>query len=699
MSMFFTFLGGLGLLLFGMAQMSEGLRKAAGKKARRILELLTSNVATSVGVGALVTCIIQSSSATTVMVVGFVNAGLMGLKQAIGTIMGANIGTTITAWLIAMFAFLKEAKISKYGLPMVGIGFIAHAANRPRGSRHWGQVLLGLGLIILGLGHMTGGFKPLTQQKGDSKLIVREVVDWPRLCHRLNVERVEAAENPSKRVWEALPKDAQSALQEASLGGAIDKRTKTKIVDGLNQCLARRDLYDAAAFKVAMVDLADDAKELVRRSPEALADEEVVRLNRRLLEASFPEIAVSRGMIQKVFARFAEIPLLGFLVGALVTAIIQSSSATIGIIQILAASGVVSLEAALPLVLGTNVGTCITAYIASIGTNANARRAARAHLLFNMFGVVYLFVLGLLAWLVKAAVPGDLTLGNIAVHIAVAHTTVNVLSTLIFMPFIGHLESWVVRWVPGDGDEMMGKPQFLEKHLLDAPVLALDCAKKEILRMMEIASDALADAMAGLMEGKTKAIKRVARREDAIDQLQSEITDYLVEISSHGVDLSEASEFPTLIHVVNDIERIGDHAINIAELAQTCHEGKLAFSKAGARDIRKLKKQVDAMMAESIMALQNNDAELARTAYLHEEAISAMEVDCRKSHASRLTKKKCNATVGLIFLDVVANLEKVGDHLANVNQAVMGAFHWGEKVEPEDVAEPAVADADDDGAS
>ena len=544
--MFLTFIGGLGLLLFGMAQMSDGLRKAAGKKARRVLELITNNVPMAVGVGALVTCLIQSSSATTVMVVGFVNAGLLRLRQAIGTIMGANIGTTITAWLIAAFAFLKGAKISKFGLPMVGFGFIVQAAVRRRSVRYWGQVLLGLGLVVLGLGHMKGGFAPL--------------------C----------------------------------------------------------------------------ASESVRG----------------------------------VFAYF-ENPLLGFLAGAIITAVVQSSSATIGIVQILAASGVIGLEAALPIVLGDNVGTTITANFASIGTSTNARRAARAHLIFNLFGIVYLPFLGPIQRLLEAAVPGGL--GAVAVRIAVAHTSFNVLSTLIFMPFVDALHRAVVRLVPGDDEEMMGAPQFLEKRLLDTPLLALDSAKKEILRMMEIASDAVADAMTGLLGHKAKRIKRVAQREDAIDQLQSEITDYLVEISSRDLDLAEASEFPVLIHVVNDIERIGDHAVNIAELAQTYKDEKLSFSKLAVRDIRKLNDEVTAMMAESIQAVEASDQTTAKAALRREDWINAFEVDCRKSHAARLAKKKCRVAPGLVFLDVVANLEKIGDHLANINQAVLGAFQWGEK--------------------
>ncbi len=569
MSMFLTFLGGLGLLLFGMSQMSEGLRKAAGKKARQVLEMLTGNVFKSVGVGALVTCIIQSSSATTVMVVGFVNAGLLRLRQAIGTIMGANIGTTITAWLISLFAALKHAKISRYGLPMVGIGFIAHALAR-RNGRNWGQALLGLGLIILGLGFMKDAFGPLCES----------------------------------------------------------------------------------------------------------------------------------GHVSKLFTFFGQSPFWGFLAGALMTAVLQSSSATIGIAQLLAATGVLSLDAALPIVIGDNVGTTITANLAAIGANTNARRAAIAHFLFNVFGYIYLpfIAIGLFQSALEAVVPGELGRDNIAVHIAAAHTAVNVLSTLIFMPLAGRLERLVVYLVPSDGDEMIGQPQFLEKHLLDTPVLALDSAKKEILRMMEIASNSVANAMAALTDDKGKAkargkaIKRVDRREEAIDQLQGDITNYLVEISSRDIDLAEANEFPVLIHVVNDIERIGDHAVNLAELAQTYMEERLSFSKAAARDIKKLKDEVDAMMAETVRALEDNDREAAAEALKREMAINDIEIDCRKGHAVRLARKKCEVQAGLVFLDVITNMEKIGDHLANIDQAVMGAFQWGRKFRLRDEDEPGASE-------
>ena len=553
-------LGGLALFLFGMGQMSDGLRRAAGKGLRRVIELLTKTVPMSVGVGALVTCIIQSSSATTVMVVGFVNAGLLRLRQAIGTIMGANIGTTITAWMIALVACVRY-DIKDWALPMVAVGMLAHAAGRERGARSWGQALFGLGFILLGLGFMEDAFRPLHTHEG----------------------------------------------------------------------------------------------------------------------------------VKALFAHFGQNAFLGFCVGALVTAIVQSSSVTIGMIQLLAAGAVIGLDAAIPLMLGTHVGTCVTANLAAIGTSTNAKRTARAHLLFNLFGIAYLLFLDPFMRVVIAVVPGGLILpavgpdggvitpGNIAVHIAVAHTLSAGLSALALMPFVPVLEALVVRWVPGDDDEMMGTPEFLEKHLLNTPLLALDSAKKEILRMMRIASEATDAAMASFFDGKRKVRKRVAQREDAIDQLQGEITDYLVEIARRDLEHIEASEFPSLIHVVNDIERIGDHAVNIAELADTYRKERLAFSKAAVRDLRRISDEVLAMTRESINAVEGNDMKIAKNALKREVRINTYEVDCRKSHVARLAKTRCEVAPGLIFLDVVANLEKIGDHLTNINQAVLGAFRWGEK--------------------
>ena len=553
-------IGGLALFLFGMGQMSDGLRRAAGKKLRRVIELLTKTVPMSVGVGALVTCIIQSSSATTVMVVGFVNAGLLRLREAIGTIMGANIGTTITAWLIALVACARY-DVKDLALPMVGVGLLAHATGRERGMRSWGQALFGLGFILLGLGFMEEAFKPLHSHEG----------------------------------------------------------------------------------------------------------------------------------VKAAFAYFGQNVFLGFCTGAAVTAIVQSSSVTIGMIQLLAAGAVIDLHAAIPLMLGTHVGTCVTANLAAIGTSTNAKRAARAHLLFNLFGIVYLPFLVPFERLVAAIVPGGLipptigpeggvtSPGNVAVLVAVAHTLSAGLCALALMPFVRGIERAVVRLVPGDDDEMMGTPEFLEKHLLNTPLLALDSAKQEILRMMRIAAKATAAATAGFFDGKRKVMKRVAQREDAIDQLQGEITDYLVEIARRDLEHVEASEFPTLIHVVNDVERIGDHAMNIAELADTYRKGKLVFSKAAFRDLRKMNDEVSAMMDESIKAVEENDMKVAKNALKREERINTYEVDCRKSHAARLARKRCEVAPGIIFLDVVTNLEKIGDHLTNINQAVLGAFQWGEK--------------------
>lgn len=562
----FPLIGGLAFFIFGMGQMSDGLRRAAGKKLRQVIELLTKTVPMSVAVGAFVTCIIQSSSATTVMVVGFVNAGLLRLRQAIGAIIGANVGTTITAWLVALFTFLTKFKIKDYGLPMVGVGFLAHAVGRARGLRAWGLVLFGLGFILVGLGFMEDAFIPLHDHEG----------------------------------------------------------------------------------------------------------------------------------IKGLFASFGQCAPLGFLAGMLVTAVVQSSSVTIGMIQLLAATGVIKLEAAIPLMLGTHVGTCITAYIASIGTSINAKRAARAHFLFNLSHILYLPFVVPFTRLVVAIVPGDLvcpvvgpegqilSAGNVALHIAVAHTLTAGLGAFVWMFFVGYLETAAVWMVKGEEDEMMGAPQFLEKHLLHTPVLALDSAKMEILRMMRIADEALTDAVAGFFDGKRKSMKRVTRLEDAIDQLQGEITDYLVEISRRDLELVEASEFPTLIHVVNDIERIGDHAVNIAQLADDYRKEKLSFSKGALRDLRKLSDEVSAMMAESVIALEGNDTTVAKNCLRREERINEYEMDCRKAHARRLTKRRCHGAAGLLFLDAVTNLEKVGDHLTNVNQAVLGAFHWGTKVRLED---------------
>lgn len=534
----FGIVGGLGLFLFGMKLLSEAFQKLAGTKLRQILKFLTDKALVGVLTGAIVTGIIQSSSATTVMVVGFVNAGLLALKQAIGVIMGANIGTTITAQIIAF-------KIDQYALPAIGLGFALFILAKRRTWKFWGQALLGFGLLFLGLFIMKQVLGPLK-------------------------------DNPLTR---------------------------------------------------------------------------------------------------ETLVNFSANPLLGILAGAIVTAIIQSSSATIGLIMAMAFNGLLTFPACVGLILGADIGTTITAQVASIGTNLTARRAAWAHTLFNVLGVAYMLVFVYNGWFVRfieLVTPGN----NILRLIANAHVSFKLVNAVIFLPFIGLLEKICYWVVPGEIEEVPAEPKFLEKHLLDTPPVALDQATKELVRMTRLAQDALSCAMKGFFEGNVRLLSRVSRQEEAVDNLQKEITQYLVEISQRSLMPKESEKLPVLLHSVNDVERIGDHAENLQELAERAVEEKLPFTDQAIKELHLVYNEVDAMMNDVKAALQNDTERHATSALKREETINRLQFELRQNHIQRLNEGKCYVLSGIIFLDFINNLEKIGDHLTNVAQAVMGSFQW-----------------------
>jgi phosphate:Na+ symporter len=547
----FHCIGGLGLFLFGMRTMSEGLKRVAGDGMRGLLRMLTRNVLIAVLVGAGVTCLIQSSSATTVMVVGFVNAGLMSLTQAIGVVMGANIGTTFTAWLVSGIGLLK---ITNYALPAIGVGFLLNMVGK-RQWKHWGSVILGFGLLFFGLSLMKDAFKGLP--------------NW------IDVERL------------------------AQISGS--------------------PLY----------------------------------------------------------------PLVAVLVGTVVTMVIQSSSATIAIVQMLAFNGVLTFPQALPLLLGDNIGTTITAQIASVGTNVNAKRAARVHLMFNLFGVCILMPLvwtGHYGRLVEFLIPGEVTQSTIMLHIAVSHSIFNVANTMIFMPLVGVLGAVATRLVPGEVGVVQAEPQYLEEHLLDSPPIALEQARREVVRMIELAASAVRNASDAFFANDTAALELVRQKEDAIDNLQNKITQYLIGISRRDLAPGESNELPVLLHSVNDIERIGDHAVNLLEAAERKIEGKLPFSGAALEELAMMRDEVQRMFGTVIRALAERDQNAARAAFASEHKLNAMQREFRQSHLSRLSAGQCDFYSGLTFVDCLYYYEKIGDHLTNAAQAVLGDFQWGEKV-------------------
>lgn len=557
--MVFYTVGGLGLFLFGMRLMSEGLRAAAGRKLRRILESITKKPLVAFFVGAGITALLQSSSATTVMVVGFVNAGLLTLKQAICVIIGTNVGTTATAWLVSISG-LAAFKITAYALPAVGLGFLFHLAGKRRPTKNFGQILLGFGILFVGIGFMKDAFSPL--------------------------------------------------------------RESTRV--------------------------------------------------------------------QELFVSLGTEPVLAILAGAVVTMLLQSSSAAIAIVQLLAIGGAfgshwqTALNVAIPFVLGCNIGTTITAQIAAVQTNLNARRTAWAHTIFNVLGCVIAYPFVRLGWfgaLVQMVSPWELGPATIAPSIAIAHTIFNGANSGIFLPMAGLLARIVARFVPERPSDATVRPVVLELHLLETPEIALEQARREIIRMAEGAKTAVEHAIEGLMEDNTAKLEKAMVTEDIIDEFQLEITSYLVALSQEQLSEEVSHRLPVLLHTVNDLERVGDHAVNIVEIAGRKIEQKLTFSNQALAEAEKLKQAANQMSDKIITALQNSDMEAAKSALVNEDALNKMQVECRRSHVQRMSDGLCSAEAGLIFVDLVDNVEKIGDHLTNIAQAVIGGLQWA-GVEP-----------------
>lgn len=544
--MIFFLIGGLGFFFFGMKTMSEGLKKITGERLKTILHMVTKVPIMGILIGALVTCFIQSSSATSVMVVGFVNAGLLALKQAISVMIGANIGTTFTAWLVSAMSVFK---ITNYALPFVGIGFAMNSFGRTKNAKLWGQIMMGFGILFIGLGFMKDAFVPL------------------------------------------------------------------------------------------------------KDSPH----------------------------IKEAFATFSNNPLLGILAGIVFTVLLQSSSATIAIVQVLAFSGIISFPAAIPLLIGDNIGTTITAQLAAMGTNTNARRAAMSHTIFNVVGAFYMLFFiytGLFVKFVDFIIPGTMTLKNVMFYIAVSHSLFNVINAIVFLPFIGILERICIWVVPKKKGAIEKGPQFLEKHLLDTPPIALEQARKETARMLYVANKSVSTAVKSFLENDLNMSKQILELEATVDNLQTEITQYLVEIAQRSLTQEESEELPVLIHSVNDVERIGDHSENIIELAERKIEKKLPFTDEAIKELTLMWNELHNMMIETKSALKNKDSKKADNVLVREERINRFQADLKKSHTNRLSQGNCDVKSGIIFLDFVDNLEKIGDHLSNIAQGIIGEMRW-----------------------
>lgn len=550
----FGLVGGLGLFLFGMKIMSEGLQKIAGDRMRKILAALTNNRYMAAFIGLAVTAIIQSSSATTVMVVGFVNAGLMSLIQAIGVVLGANVGTTVTAQLIAF-------KITKFALPAIGIGVGLKMFSKRKDLVYIGEIILGFGILFYGLSVMKEAFDP------------------------------------------------------------------------------------------------------VKTSSE----------------------------FRHIFTLVGDNHLLAVAVGALLTVIVQSSSATIGITLALATSGLVSFEGSMALILGENIGTTITANLAAIGTNIAARRTAFSHFLFNFLGVAYMLIffpyfIQFISWLT----PGDadfvvttqqqatslgVSIGDkpyIARHIANTHTLFNILNVIIFLPIIGLLAKLSTRIIQGEDTEIEYSLKYIDSRVLNTPPLALSQARLEANRMAILCVECLDDTLKFIQTKDTKLLDGLNKKEDLIDLLQRQILDFLVAISQRPISQEVSKEISSLMHMVNDLEKVGDYCENLWGLGERKIDEKIKFSDMANAEFEDLAGKTRDFLAFIQSALERQDVSIQEKAQFMENQINALEESLRLNHISRLNTGECSVTPGLIFIDMLHNCEKIGDHTHSVTRALLG---------------------------
>ena len=542
-----TMVGGLALFLYGMHLLSEGLEKLSGGRLERVLENLTNNRIKAVLLGAGVTAVIQSSSATTVMVVGFVNSGIMKLSQAIGIIMGANVGTTITSWLLSLTGIesdnflLQLVKPTSFSPVLAVIGVIFILKNGKK--RDLGSILVGFAILMTGMDTMSSAMKPLSQ------------VPW----------------------------------------------------------------------------------------------------------------------FTGLFTMFTN-PLLGLLVGALLTAVIQSSSASVGILQALCATGSISYAAAVPIILGQNIGTCVTAMMSGVGASKNARRASIVHLLFNVIGTaIFLTVF----YVLHAFIDFEF-MQNAAdsTGIAMVHTGFNVAATLILFPFADYLEKLSFILIrPDEEEERQARENELfakmDERFLGTPSFALEQAFSYTLKMAEITKESLNKATYNLFAYDKKTAAEVEQMESLVDRYDDEISGYLVKLSSRNLSEQDSRRLNMLQHSVGDLERIGDHAMNLVDCAKSMNKKEQSFSDKATEELQVFSQAVRDIVSASVSVFASEDEQAARLIEPFEEAIDILQKDMKKRHMKRLRKGKCTAEMGFVLSDITNNFERIADHCSNLAINIM----------------------------
>lgn len=544
-----SMLGGLALFLFGMNLLGDGLAKASGGRLEKILEKLAGSPLKAVLVGAGVTAVIQSSSATTVMVVGFVNSGIMKLSQAVGIIMGANIGTTATSWILSLAGvegdaiWVKLLKPSSFAPVMAFIGMIIIMFAKKESKKNVATILIGFAILMQGMDTMSAAVKPL---------------------------------------------------------------------------------------------------------------------------ADVPEFT---GLL----TRFSN-PILGLIAGLVLTAIIQSSSASVGILQALAVSGAIGYSSAIPIIMGQNIGTCVTAMISAIGAKRNAKRAALVHLYFNMIGtIVFMVVFYVANSFVEFAFMGQQAT---AVGIATIHSIFNVFATIVLLPFSKLLVRLATATIPEEevaikrshADEVLG---ILDLRFLESPSLAIEHAKRAVDTMANLARESIDLAMGLFDEYSEEVAQRVVDLEDEVDIFEDHIGAYLVQVSSHNLSEKDSRTASMLLHSIGDFERISDHARNIKEAAQEMHEKKVAFSEEAKAELVQYKRAVRDILGITVESFLAADLSLAKQVEPLEDVIDDLSFEMKQRHVKRLTEGKCTIELGFILSDVSTNFERVSDHCSNVAISLM----------------------------
>ena len=548
-SIVIPFIGGLAMFIYGMNIMADGLQHAAGSKMKKILEVLTQNKLMGIALGALVTAIMQSSSTTTVMVVGFVNAGLMNLTQAISVIMGANIGTTITGWLVSAGEWAKMFSPSTLAPIAVMVGVIVTLVGKRQQSKDVAGIIIGFGILFIGMNTMSDAVYPLRESE---------------------------------------------------------------------------------VFRTAFVSMGSN-------------------------------------------------PFLGILVGAGVTAIIQSSSASQGILLSLASAGLVPTNAAVFIIMGQNIGTCVTAILSSVGASKNAKCVGTMHLTFNIAGTI---IFSILAMFLFARLDPSYGEGIINMtQISFIHTVFNVGTTIILMPFSGYIIKFAMKVnglkaVETKSDE--AELVHLDKRMMSTPSVAVEGAKLETIRMGRIARENLSLALSTLSDHDEEKMADVKQREFVIDKLCDNISKYLIDLCMLHLSDKDNEMVTSLLNTVSDMERVGDHAENIVELAEEMKQEGISFSDTALEELNEMSTTTLGAYDNAVKALELDDITYAvKTSFL-EDQVDAMEKKLRAGHIERLSNAECSVNAGIHFIDLLGNLERVSDHAMNIAQVVLNE-HRAEK--------------------